>query len=48
MTTILTTYTEITEWRLYEKPELECGYIEPNDDETNSGSTNPNDFIRTI
>lgn len=30
----------------YAKPELECGYLEPNADGTNGGSTNPDDFIQ--
>lgn len=38
-------YYEIWELELYEKPSLECGYMEPNDDGTSSGSTNPDDFI---
>lgn len=41
------TFTALNEWVLYSyEPALECGYIEPNDDGTNSGSTNPDDFIR--
>lgn len=39
------TYGEIWELTLYDKPILSCGYLEPNDDGTTSGSTTTTDFI---
>ena len=39
---------EVLEWSLFEKPALSSGYLEPNDDGTNTGSTEPNDFIYKI
>jgi len=39
-------YTQVQELYLYEKPSLTCGYTEPNEDGTSTGSTNPNDFIK--
>lgn len=42
------TSVQIREWTLYNSLSLSFGYLEPNNDGSNSNSTNTNDFTKTI